>query len=167
MELNQTWYKYHNDAIMWVEAYLVTSRCRRLLFWLPPPPKVKEVMFSPLCLFVCLCAGYLKKLQTDPDEILWRGSVCDKGKLIRFWWRSESGSGYSNFLSDSSSLRDSAKNDIQHDISKSCWTALNETWWACWVCDKEELIQFWWRSESESRCENYLIFKVNLHHRLA
>ena len=31
---------------------------------LSPPPKVKEVMFSPLsvCLFVCLCAGYLKQL---------------------------------------------------------------------------------------------------------
>ena len=34
---------------------------------LPPLPKVKEVMFSPLsvCLSVCLCTGYLKKLWTD------------------------------------------------------------------------------------------------------
>ena len=29
---------------------------------LPPPPKVKEVVFTPRCLFVCLCAGYLKKV---------------------------------------------------------------------------------------------------------
>ena len=63
---------------------------------LPPPPKVKEVMFSPLsvCLSVCLCAGYLKKLLSDLDEILWRGSVCDEDELIRFWSRSGSGSDY-------------------------------------------------------------------------
>ena len=56
---------------------------------LPPPPKMKEVMFSPLslCLFVW---EYLKKLWTDLDEILWTGSVCDKDELIRFWWRSAS-----------------------------------------------------------------------------
>ena len=46
-----------------------------ILFWffvfLPPPPKLKEVMFSPsLSLFLfCLFAGYLKKLWTDSDEI--------------------------------------------------------------------------------------------------
>ena len=34
--------------------------------------------------FVCLCAGYLKKLWTDPDEILWTGSVCDTDELIQF-----------------------------------------------------------------------------------
>ena len=45
---------------------------------LPPPQKVKEVMISPLpvCLFVYFCIGYLKKLWTDPDEILWTGWVC-------------------------------------------------------------------------------------------
>ena len=42
-------------------------------------------VFTPLCLSVCLCAVYLKKLWTDPDEILWTGSVCDKDELIRFW----------------------------------------------------------------------------------
>ena len=45
-------------------------------------------VFTPL-LSVCLCAGYLKKLWTDPDEILWTEGydkkVCDKDKLIRFW----------------------------------------------------------------------------------
>ena len=53
------------------------------LHLLPLPSKVKEVMFSPLS--VCLCTGYLKKLRTDPDEILWTGSVCDKDELVRFW----------------------------------------------------------------------------------
>ena len=48
-------------------------------------------------LFVCLCAGYLKKLWTDPDEILWIGWVCDKDERITFWWRSRSGSNYYNF----------------------------------------------------------------------
>ena len=65
-------------------------------------------VFTPFCLFVYLCTGYLKKLWTDPDEIWWTGSVCDKDELIR----SESGSDEYNFLSDSSPLRDRAKNDI-------------------------------------------------------
>ena len=42
-------------------------------------------VFTPYCLFVCLCAGYLKKLWTDPDEILWTDWVCDLDELIRFW----------------------------------------------------------------------------------
>ncbi len=60
-------------------------------------------MFSPLslclsvCFFVCV-AGYLKKLWTDPDETWWTGWVCEKDELIGFWWRSESGSGYENYL---------------------------------------------------------------------
>ena len=41
-------------------------------------------VFTPFCL-ICLCTGYLKKLWTDPDEILWTGSVCDKDELMRFW----------------------------------------------------------------------------------
>ena len=51
---------------------------------LPPPPKVKAVMFSTLsvCLFVCV--QDISKLWTDLDEILWAGWVCDKDELIRF-----------------------------------------------------------------------------------
>ena len=68
-------------------------------FLLPLPPKVKEVMFSSLsvCLSVsvCLCTVYLKKLWADLDEICW---MCGKDKLIRFWWRYESGFGYENYL---------------------------------------------------------------------
>ena len=26
---------------------------------------------------------------------------------------------------------------------KKLWTDSDETWWAGWVCDEEELIQFW------------------------
>ena len=33
------------------------------------------------------------------------------------------------------------------------WTDSDESWWAGWACYKEELIPFWWRSESGS--ENY------------
>ena len=40
---------------------------------------------SCLCLFVCLCAGYLKKLWTDSDETWWTGWVFDHDELIRFW----------------------------------------------------------------------------------
>ena len=50
------------------------------------------------CLSVCLCTGYLKKLWTDSDETWWTGWMCRKDQLIRFWWRSESGSGYENYL---------------------------------------------------------------------
>ena len=39
--------------------------------------------FLSVCLFVCLCTGYLKKLWTDPDEILWTGSVCDNDELFQ------------------------------------------------------------------------------------
>ena len=53
-----------------------------------------EAMFSPLS--VCLWAGYHKTLWTDSDKIWWTGWVCDKDKLIRFWWRS--GSEYENLL---------------------------------------------------------------------
>ena len=44
-----------------------------------------HVTYRLVCLFVCLCAGYLKKLKTDPDEILWTGCVCDKDELIGIW----------------------------------------------------------------------------------
>jgi len=58
----------------------------------------RRLCFHPLsvCLFFCV-TGYLKKLWTDPDEILWTGLVCDKDELIRFWWRSRSGSDNENF----------------------------------------------------------------------
>ena len=46
--LTCTWYFYHKA-------------------WFPLPPKVKEVMFSPLSVSVCLCPWYLKKLWMDPD----------------------------------------------------------------------------------------------------
>ena len=42
------------------------------------------------------------------------------------------------------------------------WTNLDEIWWAGWVCDQEEMIQFCLRCESGYK--NYLIFKVILHH---
>ena len=50
----------------------------RPITFLPPPPKVKEVMFSLLSvyLFLSLSAGYLKKLWTDSDETLWTRCVC-------------------------------------------------------------------------------------------
>ena len=49
-------------------------------------PKVEGgYVFTPVCLFVCLCAGYRKKLWMDSDEILWAGWVCDYNELIRFW----------------------------------------------------------------------------------
>ena len=46
---------------------------------------------------------------------------------------------------------------------RKLWTDSDYTWWTGWVCDGE-LLQFWWRSESGSGYENYLISKVILHH---
>ena len=34
----------------------------------------------------------------------------------------------------------------------------HKTWRTGWECHKEECIQFWWRSESRSGYNNYLIF---------
>ena len=39
-------------------------------------------------------------------------------------------------------------------LKKLC-TDSDETWWTRWVCDEEELIQFWWRSESGSGSDNF------------
>ena len=64
---------------------------------------------------VCLWTRYLKRLWTDSDETWWKGWVCNKDKLITFCWRSGSGSGhesFSNYLSDSSPLRERTKNDL-------------------------------------------------------
>ena len=59
---------------------------------LPLAPKVEGgyIIFTPLCVFVCLllvclCARYLKKLWMDSDDIWWAGWVCDKDELLRFW----------------------------------------------------------------------------------
>ena len=78
-------------------------------------------VFTPF-LSVCLslCRGYHKKLLTDPDEIFWIGWVCDTDELIRFWWKSGSGSDYENFLSDFSPLRDRAKLIYSTISQKSC-----------------------------------------------
>ena len=43
-------------------------------------------------------AQYLKKLWTDLDETWWTGWVCNKDKLIRFWWKSGSRSCPPNFI---------------------------------------------------------------------
>ena len=62
-------------------------------------------------------------LRTDSDETWWTRWVCGKEELIQF---GEDPSPDLDmriiyFLSDSSPLRDGAKNDIQHDISKMYW----------------------------------------------
>jgi len=57
--------------------YALVAGFKAIVNWLllPLPLQVKEVMFSPL--FICLCVGYLKKLWMEPDEIWWEGWVCD------------------------------------------------------------------------------------------
>ena len=42
--------------------------------------------------------------------------------------------------------------------------ASNETWWTGWACHKDKFLWFWWRSENGSGHDNYLIYKVILHH---
>ena len=74
---------------------------------LPLPPKVKEVMFSPLS--VCLCAGYLKKLGTDPDEFCGQVQCVTRTNRFDFGEDPDPDSSYENFKSDSSPLRDYAK----------------------------------------------------------
>ena len=66
------------------------------------------------------------------------------------------------YVRDSSPLWDKAKNDIQHDISKKLFTDWNETWWTGWVYDNDELIRFYWRSNSGSGSETFLFIEVIL-----
>ena len=105
------------------------------------------------CLFVCLWAGYLKKLWTE----IWtkcgrQFSLCDKEELIRFWWRFEFESrwGYENLkiFSDSSPLRDGAKNDIYLWYFKKLWMDYDKTRHMTWLDDKDKPIRFWFRFES-------------------
>ena len=104
-------------STLWTEVYVFT-------------PVDGGYVFTPVCLFVCLWTGYLKRLWTDWDEIWWRGCVCDNDKMIRFWWKSEFGS--NNYLSDSSPLCDRAKNNKQHDISKTYgWIWTKRLGWVC------------------------------------
>ena len=44
--------------------------------------------------------------------------------------------------------------------TKKLRTDSDETWWTGWVCDKEELFPFWWRTESGSGYKNYFNFQV-------
>ena len=44
-------------------------------------------VFTHVCLFVCLCAGYLKKLWTDLDEIWWTGWVLSPYVLGHMVWQ--------------------------------------------------------------------------------
>jgi len=47
---------------------------------------------------------------------------------------------------------------------KTLWTDLDETWWTGWLSRLDKLIRFWWRFDSGSGYEHYLIFKLILHH---
>ena len=125
-------------------------------------------VFTHLPLFVCFSVcGYLKNLWTDSDKTWWACWVCDKEELMRYWWRSESGSGCENVFNFKIILHHwmiGLKTTYIAWYLKKLWTDSDETWWTCWVCDKEELIQFWWRSRSTSGYENFFILEVILHH---
>ena len=95
----------------------------------------RMLCFHPF-LFVCLCAGYLKKLWTDLDEIfgqvrcVTRTNWLDFGedpdpdpttrifKVIRHHWEI----GLNRYIAW---------------CLKKLWTGSDETWWACWVRDEE------------------------------
>ena len=103
-----------------------------------------------VCLSVCLCAGYLKKL--------WTHWACDKDKLIRFWWNPNPATGIKKMILHHWKI--GRKWYIARYFRK-LWTDSDETWWTGWVCGKEKLNWFWWRSRSGS---DYSNFKVIFHH---
>ena len=105
----------------------LASACVKLQrFWsLPPLPKVKEVMFSPLsvCLFVCLCTGYLKKVvdgfgQNLVDTLgVWQGRIDSILVKIRIQiWKQ----GLFNFEPILHHWETGLKRYLLHDILKSC-----------------------------------------------
>jgi len=65
-----------------VPLFCIFHCCAEKLL-LSPPLKVDGGYV--VCLFVCLRAGYLKKVWTDSDEAWWIGWVGDKDELTRFW----------------------------------------------------------------------------------
>ena len=114
----------------------------------------------PSCLFVCLCAGYLKTWSADLKGTRWTVWVCEKDKMIRFWWRSRSESVNKNWVIPH---HWEIEPKIMFSITwyfKKLWIDLDETWWTGWVWDKDELIRSWWRSRS--RFEKF--FVIFLYH---
>ena len=62
-----------------------------------------------VCLYVCLLVTLRKKnYWTDLHENFTKDVAVDKEVLVKFWKSSASGSGFRNFLKDSSALRDRA-----------------------------------------------------------
>ena len=81
-------------------SHIITCRADVVIYWYTISDEYRVPLFITstteglsvclsVCFFVCVRAGYLKRLRTDLDETWWRGWVCDKEKLSRFWWRSD------------------------------------------------------------------------------
>ena len=52
---------------------------------------------------------------------------------------------------------------------KKLWTDLDETWWTGWVCDKDELMQFWWdpdpgRGMRSTECPSIILCNTYIVH---
>ena len=56
---------------LWVASQFITS--------------ATEVVFIVVCVSVCLCAKYLKKLRTDFDDIVKEECLHARDKSISFW----------------------------------------------------------------------------------
>jgi len=87
------------------KTYAVRTKCFLIYsWWLEPPEswvkcvvtyrkvhhntsdnRVAEVMWYITCLFVCLLPGYLNKLLTDLNQILWNDRSSAKDQSVRFW----------------------------------------------------------------------------------
>ena len=100
-----------------------------------------RLCFHP-SLSVWLCTGYLKKLWTDPDEILWTGLVCDTDELIRFWLRSVSGSNYLEYFKWFFTIERSDKKLSIARYLKKLWTDSDETWWHVGCVTRKNLFNF-------------------------
>ena len=87
------------------------------------------------CLLVC---GYLKRLWTDSAEIWWTGCMFDVDKMIRFWWRSGSGSWYENCIHHWEMAPKTTYSMIFQKVEDELW----QTWLISWVGDNNKPIRF-------------------------
>jgi len=114
-----------------------------MLIFISHPQHGWLIRYLGLCVCVCthvcvlytctyvLVTRYLQKLWTDFDEIFWMGGPWPKDPLLRFWWRSGSGSEYGCFLlsraDDKLSVKDVSSLNLV-DIELTCDSLCLAVW---------------------------------------
>ena len=101
-----------------------------------------------VCFFLCLLATLRKNYWTDLRENFTTDVSVHGEELIKFWESSASGSGYRNFLKESSTLWDRAFfRNLAHIFGKN-WYDLYEDFLTNVALGREISVKFWKSPES-------------------